>query len=198
MKYANAAAFRKALETRLNATAQEGGRPIGRARKLVAFSRLLARLERAAPGQWALKGGFALELRVAGKARATKDVDIDWATSLEDATEALLAATALDLDDYFEFEIERVTHDDHGGGGGARFRGDALLGGRLFERLPIDVGVGDLCCQRMRSPYPTFWHSPRLRPRASTPSRSSSTSPTRCTRTRGATGEPHRARGRKT
>lgn len=117
MKYANAAAFRAALESRLNAAAREGGRPVGRARKLVAFSRLLARLERAAPERWVLKGGFALELRITGQARATKDVDIDWATSIEDAGDALLAATALNLGDYFEFEIEKVGHDPGVGGG---------------------------------------------------------------------------------
>lgn len=143
MRYANAAAFRAALEARLNAAARQGGRPVGRARKLVAFTRLLARLEQAAPEHWVLKGGFALELRLAGHGRATKDVDIDWATSLEDAADALLAATALDLDDYFEFQMEKTGDNVLGVGGGVRFRADALLSGRLFERLPIDIGVGD-------------------------------------------------------
>ena len=93
-RYANAAAFRAALEDRLNTAARAGGRPVGRARKLVAFTRLLARLEHAAPKRWVLKGGFALELRLGGQARATRDVDLDWNTSLEDATEALLEGAA--------------------------------------------------------------------------------------------------------
>ncbi len=101
MKYATPAAFRAALEARLNATARAGGRPIGHARKLVAFTRLLARLERAAPDRWVLKGGFALELRVPGQARTTRDVDIDWDTSLDDAATALVEAAALDLGDHF-------------------------------------------------------------------------------------------------
>ena len=70
MSYANAAAFRAALEARLNDAARQGGRPVGRARKLVAFGRLLARLERSTPHHWVLKGGFALELRLPGQARA--------------------------------------------------------------------------------------------------------------------------------
>jgi predicted nucleotidyltransferase component of viral defense system len=142
MRYATPAAFRAALEARLNAAAQAGERPVGRARKLVAFTRLLARLERAAPDRWVLKGGFALELRLPGRARVTRDVDIDWGASLDDATSALVEAAALQLDDYFEFNIQRMGDADVGAAGGIRFRTDAYVAGRLFEPLLIDVGVG--------------------------------------------------------
>ncbi|MGH3005682.1 MAG: nucleotidyl transferase AbiEii/AbiGii toxin family protein [Gaiellaceae bacterium] len=143
MKYATSAAFRSALEARLNATARAGGRPVGRARKLVAFTRLLARLERAAPDRWVLKGGFALELRVPGQARTTRDVDLDWDTSLDEAATALVEAAALDLGDHFAFDIRRVGDADIGSaGGGVRFHADASVAGRLFEPLLIDVGVG--------------------------------------------------------
>lgn len=142
MKYATPAAFRAALEARLGAAARAGGRPVARARKLVAFTRLLARVEHAAPDAWVLKGGFALELRLGGQARATRDVDIDWTTSLEEATSALVEAAALDLGDYFDFEISRVGAADIGAGGGIRFRADAYVAGRLFEPLLIDVGIG--------------------------------------------------------
>jgi predicted nucleotidyltransferase component of viral defense system len=140
--YTSSAAFRAALEDRLNAAARAGGRPVGRARKLVAFSRLLARLERAAPNRWVLKGGFALELRLSGQARTTRDVDLDWATSLEDATDALVEAAALDLGDHFAFDIERAGQADVGAGGGIRFRATASVGGRTFEQLLVDVGIG--------------------------------------------------------
>lgn len=142
MRYATPAAFRAALEARLNAAARAGGRPVGNARKLVSFTRLLARLERTDPERWVLKGGFALELRLPGQARATRDVDIDWAASLDEATSALVEAAALKLDDYFEFDIQRVGETDVGGAGGVRFHADAYVGGRLFEPLLIDVGVG--------------------------------------------------------
>lgn len=143
MKYATPAAFRAALEARLNATARAGGRPVGHARKLVAFTRLLARLERAAPDRWVLKGGFALELRVPGQARTTRDVDIDWDTSLDDAATALVEAAALDLGDHFAFDIRRVGAVDIGSaGGGVRFHADAYVAGRLFEPLLVDVGLG--------------------------------------------------------
>lgn len=140
MSYQTPAAFRAALETRLNNAAQAGGRPVGRARKLVAFSRLLARLEQHAAGQWVLKGGFALELRLADHARATRDIDLDWATSLEAATETMIDAAALDLGDYFEFQIEQIGEVHDGVGRGVRFRADALVAGRLFEQLAIDLG----------------------------------------------------------
>jgi hypothetical protein len=141
VRYANAAAFRAALEARLNLEAREGGRPIGRARKFVAFTRLLARLQASAPDAWALKGGFALELRLPGRARATRDVDLDWRTGVDDATEALIAASRIDLDDYFEFAIARVDPPEAGAGGGVRFRAEVLLAGRQFEQLLIDVGL---------------------------------------------------------
>jgi predicted nucleotidyltransferase component of viral defense system len=142
VKYATPAAFRAALEARLNAAARASGRPVGRARKLVTFTRLLARLEHTAPDRWVLKGGFALELRLPGQARATRDVDIDWAASLDEATSALVEAAALTLDDFFEFDIQRVGDADIGGAGGVRFHADAYVGGRLFEPLLVDVGVG--------------------------------------------------------
>ncbi len=142
MKYATPAAFRAALEARLNATARAGGRPVGHARKLVAFTRLLARLERAASDRWILKGGFALELRLPGQARTTRDVDIDWDTSLDDAATALVEAATLDLGDHFSFDIRAIGDSDLGGAGGVRFHADAYVAGRLFEPLLIDVGVG--------------------------------------------------------
>lgn len=141
MMYANAAAFRAALEARLNHEARTGGTSIGRARKFVAFTRLLARLQAAAPGAWVLKGGFALELRLPGRARATRDVDVDWRTGISEATEALIAAARIDLEDWFEFQIARADTADAGEIGGVRFRAEALLAGRQFEQLLIDVGL---------------------------------------------------------
>jgi hypothetical protein len=63
MRPGSAAAFRTALEARLQAE-QGDGVGISRLRKRVVFERLLARLEAVAPEGWYLKGGFALELRL--------------------------------------------------------------------------------------------------------------------------------------
>jgi len=116
---------------------------VSRARKVVAFIRLLARLRQAAPDGWMLKRGFALELHLAGRSRTTRDVDLDFAAGLEVATEALVAAATTDLGDYFEFAVERVGAADVGPpGGGVRFRAEARVARRPFETLAIDVGVG--------------------------------------------------------
>ena len=59
-KYATAAAFRRALEDRLQDIARKEGVDLQRVRRQVAFDRLLARLFQAAQPHelpWVLKGG---------------------------------------------------------------------------------------------------------------------------------------------
>ena len=137
MKYASTTAFRAALEARLNA-ARTDAVGISRLRKRVVFERLLARLNEAAPDAWVLKGGFALELRLGAHARTTKDVDVDFTVDEEHAVELLIDAAALDLDDGFEFAIERTpTGADLGRG--QRWSVTANVAGRQFERVAIDV-----------------------------------------------------------
>jgi predicted nucleotidyltransferase component of viral defense system len=141
MRYASAAAFRTALEVRLQAE-QSDGVGISRLRKRVVFERLLARLQAVEPDGWYLKGGFALELRLGGNARTTKDVDIDWTLGEEAATEVLLDAAGHEMDDHFEFDVRRGESGDDLAGGGQRWSVLATLAGREFERVAIDVGFG--------------------------------------------------------
>jgi hypothetical protein len=124
VKYATPAAFRAALEARLNATARAGGRPVGHARKLVAFTRLLARLERAAPidGFSKAVSRWSFERQARRARRTTRDVDIDWDTSLDDAATAFIEAVALDLADHFTFDIRRLGDADFGSAGGGSVR----------------------------------------------------------------------------
>jgi len=108
-----------------------------RLRKRVVFERLLARLQVVAPDAWVLKGGFALELRLGDRARTTKDADIDWTLGEDDAIELLMEAVELDLDDHFEFAIERAALDDPAAGG-QRWAVIATLAGRqqhIAEKL---------------------------------------------------------------
>src|SRR5229473_1932245 len=77
-KYATAAAFRRALEDRLQDIAGKESVDLQRLRRQVAFDRLLARLFQAAQPRalpWVLKGGYAMELRIKA-ARTTKDIDL--------------------------------------------------------------------------------------------------------------------------
>ena len=138
MRYATPEAFRAALEDRLK-HAQNERVGLSRLRKRVIFERLLARLSARAADEWVLKGGFALELRLDALSRSTKDMDLDWRLGEEDATERLLDAADLDMGDMFEFRLQRADPDEQLDGGGQRWRATALLDGREFERILIDV-----------------------------------------------------------
>ena len=97
-KYATATAFRRALEDRLRLIAQKENLPIERLRREIAFDRFLARLFARNKAPWAIKGGYALELRM-NEARATKDIDMALGEVLSPGrplNESLLAALARD------------------------------------------------------------------------------------------------------
>ena len=144
MRYGSAAAFRQALEQRLTTrTAGEGARLV-RARKRIAFDRLLSRLHDVAPDRWLLKGGFALDLRLADRARATRDVDIEWQASADELQETLIRAASVVGDDFFSFAIERAGVPPERLGGALRFRVTANLAGRQFETFLLDVGMSPL------------------------------------------------------
>ncbi len=140
MRYKDATAFRQALEDRLKVRAQGDGAALARDRKRIAFDRLLARLLAVAPEQWLLKGGFALELRLAERARTTKDVDIDWQADEEQLLDTLIDAASHDTGDFFVFTVERISAPEDRLGGSHRFRITASLAGRLFETFLLDVG----------------------------------------------------------
>jgi hypothetical protein len=145
--YATPAAFRQALEDRLNEAARSSGRDVTRLRRLVAFERLLARLcagdHRDSP--WVLKGGLALELRLAGACRATRDIDfatVSDAPSGQHVREELMGALTREAeDDYFSFAVA-APHElaaDLAGRPGWRFSVEAKIGTRLFASLRVDV-----------------------------------------------------------
>ncbi len=141
MKYWDAAAFRQALEQRLKVRAASDDARLARDRKRIVFERLLARLIATAPGRWLLKGGFALDLRLPERARATKDMDIEWRADENDLLDALIEAAEHDAGDFFDFSIERTDTPEDRLGGSYRFRVAASLGGRPFEAFPLDVGL---------------------------------------------------------
>lgn len=143
MKYTNGAAFRRALEHRLRHTSLPAGVSLVRLRKMVAFDRFLARLIQSSPNEWVLKGGLALQLRLEEGARTTKDIDLLDLANQEDIHSALLTAGALDLEDWFMFEVARSVKPSVEDFGGIRFRVRSLLDGRIFEEFHLDIGVGD-------------------------------------------------------
>lgn len=139
MRYRDGVAFRQALEQRLKDAAAGDGARLARDRKRVAFDRLLARLAAAAPDRWLLKGGFALDLRLAERARATKDIDIDWQAGEDELLDALIDAANSDAGDFFSFAIERAGTPDDRLAGSRRFRITATLAGRSFDTFLLDA-----------------------------------------------------------
>jgi len=156
-RYTTAAAFRRALEDRLQDIAGKESVDLQRLRRQVAFDRLLARLFQL--GQplalpWVLKGGYAMELRIKA-ARATKDIDLTMrsaSTSGEKrddkknlaVLEKLQEAAAFSSDDFFVYTIgEPIADLDAAPYGGARFPVEARLDGRVFVGFHLDVGIGD-------------------------------------------------------
>jgi predicted nucleotidyltransferase component of viral defense system len=148
--YATPAAFRQALEARLGDLARSKGVDVQRLRKQTAFDRLLCRLFQLPGDPWVLKGGYAMELRLAGS-RTTRDIDLVARGSFpgtgrlqERMLRLLQAGAALDLKDFFVFSIGQPTKDLEGAPyGGARYPVEVRMAGRIFARFHLDVASGD-------------------------------------------------------
>jgi len=145
MTYQSAPALRIALERRLSARSTESGVSLDRLRRRVMFERIIARIQAAEPGQWVLKGGMALEVRLRDDARLTKDVDLGLradVNSAPDLHERLIDILTVDLDhDYFIFTTgppERLC-DDSGGVPTWRAKVSAQLADKPFGGIQLDV-----------------------------------------------------------
>jgi hypothetical protein len=156
-KYVTAAAFRRALEDRLQDIAGKESVDLQRLRRQVAFDRILARLFPAAqpsPLRWVLKGGYAMELRIKA-ARTTKDIDLTMRSGFSSGgkkddrknlavLEKLQEAAAFSGDDFFVYTIgEPISDLDAAPYGGGRFPVEARVDGRVFVGFHLDVGIGD-------------------------------------------------------
>ena len=156
--YATAGAFRSALEERLKSISQTEQMDLNRLRRQVTFDRFLARLFQVEPAPWALKGGYALELRFK-TARSTIDIDltvrpVGGATGQAGVSrvvrEMLQDAASVSLDDWFEFRIGSPVMDlEAAPYGGARYLVEARMDGRVFSRFHLDAGIGDAVMQPM-------------------------------------------------
>jgi hypothetical protein len=156
-KYATPAAFRRALEDRLQIIGKKEGVDLQRLRRQVAFDRLLARLFQAGDLKqlpWVLKGGYAMELRMKA-ARTTKDIDLTMRlvsgtahAMRESEKDAVLVRlqdiAARDCRDFFIYTVaEPISDLDAAPYGGARYPVESRLDGRIFVGFHVDVGIGD-------------------------------------------------------
>lgn len=128
IRYSSAAAFRQALEHRLlNLARVDPSIPPVRLRKAAAFEALLRRLLSDQPDYWLLKGGFAPQLRLGLRTRATKDIDLRAAGSIDEAERYLRDAALRDAREFFTFSIGANTTELMGAPGGgieSRVHGD--------------------------------------------------------------------------
>jgi len=143
--YGSPAAFRQALEERLGERSKATGANLQWLRRRVVFERILVRLQEPEEPGWVLKGAMAIELRIQGRTRTTRDLDLALLVELVDGEtvwEVLGRALQADLPgDGFDLVVagEELLSPDQAGRTGWRFRVDARLGGRLFERVRLDV-----------------------------------------------------------
>lgn len=144
MRYATPQAFERVLSGPLKRQAAEEGADLDRLRKRVAFERFLARLFDQKPTGWVLKGGYALELRLGGRTRATRDVDLDRPPPpAEDLLDELQEAAERDLGEFFVFRVGLPKPMRGAPLGSLRFSVEARLAGKPFTGFALDVGQGD-------------------------------------------------------
>jgi len=151
--YATSGAFRRALEDRLRRIGEIEQVDLNRLRRQVAFDRLLARLFQSEAAPWALKGGYALELRLK-TARATVDIDLALQSGVLPNTKAgeanqmlreiIQKAASAPLEDWFGYSIGHAVMDlEAAPSGGARYPVEARMDARIFARFHLDMGIGD-------------------------------------------------------
>ena len=144
--YQTPAGFKVALEDRLKKRASLRGTVVNRVRQRFVMERFLARIARTFGSSVTLKGGLALELRLAN-ARSTKDVDLHTIGDPEAVLGRLREAAALDLGDHLAFTIdpdrEHPTIEDTVYEG-RRFRTVAKLAAQVYgSAFGVDVALGD-------------------------------------------------------
>jgi hypothetical protein len=145
MTYLTPQALRAALEQRLLNQSEATGVALDRLRRRVVFERVVARLHTAEPGRWVLKGGMALEVRLADRARLTKDIDLGLRETVEDQRElheCLVEALAADAyADWFVLAVEPLSRLTEDGAGLVTWRTtvDARLAGKPFGRVRLDI-----------------------------------------------------------
>lgn len=126
---------------RLNAAvrrvADERGVDPQRVRRHFVFQRFLARI--AQDERWVLKGGFALEVRLGPRARATVDLDLALRARTDDLR-AMLVERLAEGDDGLAFEVSSaraLPGSEDGGGWRLTLRCSAQ--GREVARVRVDV-----------------------------------------------------------
>jgi predicted nucleotidyltransferase component of viral defense system len=146
-RYETPAAFKRALEDRLQA-GSDTGVDFARRRQLLVFDRFLARVVATFGDAAILKGGLVLELRLE-RARTTKDIDLRLQDQNDDVLPKLRAAGQLDLGDFMVFEVGANPDNPEITGDGVRYdgfryRAECRLAEKVYgQPFGVDVAFGD-------------------------------------------------------
>lgn len=130
------------LNARVANAANISGQPSQRVRRRLAFQRLLVRM---ADSGWVLKGGYCLEARLAGQARATQDIDFvrrgAWPSedALLEELDAVFATARWDDGFAFEALSARQMRSVDDPAPAWRVKVASRVDGALFEPLTLDV-----------------------------------------------------------
>lgn len=138
-RYATPAAFRRALTDKLKETEKASPWTLQQLQRQVAYDRLLQRLYVVDDG-WIVKGATALLARDLG-VRGSLDVDVYRAVAQEIADAGVRTAAALDLRDWFRFEIGATTSI---GNNSIRLPVNAIIGTTTWAAFHIDLSGSDL------------------------------------------------------
>ena len=138
--YATARAFDRALSDRIANAAESSHYGVAELRRQFAYGRLLARVFSHDSGRWVLKGATGLLVRMPGRARHSIDIDLFFTGEIADALEALRDAAAVDLGDFFTFDIDRGA-ELAGVTAGGQLRVATYLGDKVFEAFRVDIVV---------------------------------------------------------
>jgi Nucleotidyl transferase AbiEii toxin, Type IV TA system len=140
-QYATPAAFRRALTDKLKSLASESRWELPQLQRQFAYDRLLERLYLMDDG-WIVKGAVALLARDLG-VRASVDIDVYRAKSVDAAHADLREAAARDIGDWFRFEIgPRGTIGE--GITGVRLHVTAFVGETVWAQFRVDLVGSDL------------------------------------------------------
>ncbi|MGN6558134.1 MAG: nucleotidyl transferase AbiEii/AbiGii toxin family protein [Solirubrobacterales bacterium] len=134
--YASPKSFRQALTDKLKQLAQHSKWDLPQLQRQFAYDRLLARLYVHDNG-WILMGATALNARGIG-VRGTLDIDLYRQVETAVAAQELRSAVALEMDDWFEFELGAALGVSDAATS-LRIPVKALIGGAVWSTFHVDL-----------------------------------------------------------
>ncbi len=134
--YGSPGAFRRALTDRLRTASETSRWSLPQLQRQMAYDRLLERLYLVDRG-WIVKGATALLARDLG-VRATIDIDLYRALAADAAERELRQAAALDIGDWFRFEVG-AARAVRNAADGSRLPVVAVIGATPWTRFHVDL-----------------------------------------------------------